>query len=74
MRKIFAVFLAVMMVVGMTIQANAVTPSLGPKLPKIPDTSDTAKVELPDSFWENWLRKYHIRIDWSKVFGNTKVG
>lgn len=66
MRKIFALILAVMLVVSMAVPASACTPKL--KIPsiKIPEIKNV-EVTLSDSFWDNYFAKNPIKIDFSKI-------
>lgn len=67
MRKIIALLLALLLILAMDIPAFAVTPKLDvPDMPEIPDISGSVKVEIPDSFWDNWFKEHPFKIDFSK--------
>lgn len=67
MRKIFALMLAIMIIMSMAISAYAATPTLRVPSIKIPDISGSIEVKLPQSFWNNHFAKNPIIIDFSKI-------
>lgn len=59
MKKIIAILMAVMVIASMTVTAHAVTPKLKTPSIKIPEIK-SVKVELSDSFWDNWFAEHPI--------------
>ncbi len=63
MKKILALILAVLLIMVMAVTAFAVTPELGvPDVPQISDIEFDTKIELPDSFWDDWFTRNPISI------------
>lgn len=63
MKKILVCILTVIMVIGMAVTANAVTPIYTPpkiSTPKI-DTS-AIQVEVSQNFWDKWFAEHPISI------------
>ena len=69
MRKIFALILAVMIVMSMTVSASACTPKL--KIPKVPQISGIKfEVKLDENLEKavgNHANKWVGKIDFSKI-------
>ena len=61
MRKIFALILAVMLVICMAVTASAVTPTIKVPGVKIP-TIKVPEVKISDSFWDKWFEEHPITI------------
>lgn len=79
MRKIFALIMAVMLIVAMAVPASACTPKL--KIPKVPQISsiklepklDENLEKAVDNQVENHVSKLVGKIDFSKIdFSNIK--
>ena len=61
MRKLFALILAVMLIICMAVTASAVTPTI--KVPNIKvSITKVPEVKLPDSFWDKYFQEHPITI------------
>jgi hypothetical protein len=70
MKKILAIALALLLIIGTAVPAHAVTPSLEvPDMPEVSKIEFDIKIELPDDFWTRWfdehpLTTYKLPSDW----------
>lgn len=63
MKKITAIFLALILVLCLAAPALAVTPALGvPDMPELPDLSDDIHVTIPDEVLDKWFEEHPIEI------------
>lgn len=65
MRKLFALILAVMLILCMVVTASAVTPTIKVPSVKIP-TVKVPEVKVSDSFWDKWFAEHPIVIPGEK--------
>ena len=62
-KKIITLFMALVLIACMSVPAFAVTPAL--KIPDMPEISKIqldVKVELPDSYWDNYFKEHPIKL------------
>lgn len=61
MRKLFALILAVMLIICMAVTASAVTPTIKVPSVKIPAVK-VPEIKVSDSFWDKWFAEHPIVI------------
>lgn len=62
MRKLFALILAVMLIICTAFTASAVTPTIKVPSVKIP-TVKVPEIKVSDSFWDKWFAEHPIVIN-----------
>ena len=60
MRKLFALILAVMLIICMAVTASAVTPII--KVPSIKVSITKPEIKVSDSFWDKYFQEHPITI------------
>lgn len=66
MRKALILIFALTLILGIPVQAFAVTPSIKiPDMPGIPEVK--VEVKLSDNFWSNHFNNNPIEVDYSKI-------
>lgn len=64
MKKLVALIMVGVMVFGYVTPTYALTPKLSiPNIPKIPNISNSVKVEISESFWDKWFAEHPIKIN-----------